>query len=61
MYVLFFKDNYNKTLRIQKRKSASSFINNDLRLRQTRYRCDVIDQMYLSKKMMKEMNEESVE
>ncbi len=33
MYVLFFRDNYNKTLRIQKRKSASSSINIDLRLR----------------------------
>ncbi len=61
MYVLFFRDNYNKTLRIQKRKSASSSINNGLRLRQTRYRCDVIDQMCLSKRMMKEVNEESAE
>ena len=33
MYVLLFRDNYNKTLRIQKRKSANSSINNDLRLR----------------------------
>ena len=61
MYVLLFKDSYNKTLKIQKRKNASSFINNDLRLRQTRYRCDVICQMCLSKRMMKEMNEESAE
>ena len=61
MYVLLFRDSYNKTLKIQKRKSASSSINNDLRLCQTQYICDVICQMCLFKRMMKEMNEESAE
>ncbi len=32
MYILLFKNNYNKTLKIQKRKSVNSFINNDLKL-----------------------------